>query len=104
MDPSEVKPARKAAPIGDIPLTMDAWLIRDLPELDRIMGEWFFTTSRTLLIGPTGVGKTNFGMAIAGHSAIGRGFLHWRAQRPSRSFMSTAKWLGDYAWRISFAA
>jgi hypothetical protein len=23
-------------------------------------------------------------MAIAGHSAIGRGFLHWRAQRPSR--------------------
>ena len=55
-----------------------------MPDLDRIMGEWFFTTSRTLLIGPTGVGKTNFSMAIAGRSAIGRNFLHWRAYRPSR--------------------
>ena len=73
-----------AEQIGDIPLTVDAWLARDLPELDRIMGEWLFTTSRTLLIGPTGVGKTNFGMAIAGHSAVGRDFLHWHAHRPSR--------------------
>jgi hypothetical protein len=76
--------AQKPAPIGDIPLTVDAWLARPLPELDRIMGEWFFTTSRTLLVGPTGVGKTNFGIAIAGHSAIGRNFLHWRACRPAR--------------------
>ncbi len=79
------QPDKKTAEqIGDIPLTVDAWLARVLPELDRIMGEWFFTTSRTLLIGPTGVGKTNFGMAIAGHSAIGRNFLHWRACRPAR--------------------
>jgi hypothetical protein len=71
-------------PIGDIPLTVEEWLARVLPDLDRIMGEWFFTTSRTLLIGPTGVGKTNFSRAIAGRSAIGRNFLHWRAYRPSR--------------------
>jgi hypothetical protein len=75
---------KSTEPIGDIPLTVDAWLARVLPDLDRIMGEWFFTTSRTLLIGPTGVGKTNFGMAIAGHSAVGRNFLHWGAHRPAR--------------------
>jgi hypothetical protein len=32
-----------AAPIGDIPLTVDAWLARVLPDLDRIIGEWFFS-------------------------------------------------------------
>jgi hypothetical protein len=75
---------KSAEQIGDIPLTVEAWLARDLPEPDRIMGEWFFTTSRTLLVGPTGVGKTNFGMATAGHSAIGQNFLHWHAWRPAR--------------------
>jgi hypothetical protein len=81
---ADTKPEQTAAPIGNIPLSVEDWLARVLPDLDRIIGEWFFTTSRTLLIGPTGVGKTNFSMAIAGHSAIGRNFLHWRAHRPSR--------------------
>ena len=66
------------------PLTIEEWLARDLPAPDFIMGNWLSTTTRGLLVGPTGLGKTNFALALALHMAAGKDFLHWRAQRPCR--------------------
>jgi predicted ATP-dependent serine protease len=71
-------------PTETLPLALDAWLTRELPPADRIMGEWLTATSRILLNGPTGLGKTNLALAIAGHCAAGRDFLHWRVHRPAR--------------------
>jgi hypothetical protein len=70
--------------LGKVPLRIDEWLQRDLPPLDLIMGEWFATTSRIVLNAATGLGKTNFALALAAHIAAGRDFLHWRAHRQAR--------------------
>src|SRR5262245_3890755 len=67
--------------LESLPLKIEDWLGRDLSEPDRIMGSWLTTTSRTLLVAPTGLGKTNFAMALAMHVAAGKDFLHWRAHR-----------------------
>jgi hypothetical protein len=45
------------------------------------MGEVFSTTSRTMLAAKSGLGKTNFSLALAWAMAEGRDFLHWRAWR-----------------------
>lgn len=66
-------------------LSLADWLTRDIAMPDFMMGEVVSTTSRILVVGPTGLGKTNFGVAIAIAIAEGRGFLHWRAgQEPRR--------------------
>jgi hypothetical protein len=67
-----------------LPLTLDEWATRKLPVADFISGDWLTTTSRTLLVAPTGIGKTMFALALAFSVALGRGFLQWRAQRPVR--------------------
>jgi hypothetical protein len=76
--PGEAKPAQVVPP-----LKISEWLSRDLPSPDFIMGDWLSTTSRALLVGPTGLGKTNFALALALHAAAGTDFLHWRGRRPS---------------------
>ena len=66
-------------------LSLADWLTRDIAAPDFMMGEVVSTTSRILVVGPTGLGKTNFGVALAIAIAGGRGFLHWRAgQGPRR--------------------
>jgi AAA domain len=66
------------------PLTLDEWRSRDLPEPDFLMGHWLTTTSRMLLTAATGLGKTNFGLALGMRISAGMDFLHWRAHRPAR--------------------
>jgi hypothetical protein len=66
------------------PLTLDEWRNRDLPEPDFIMGHWLTTTSRVLLSAATGLGKTNFGLALGMRAAANMGFLHWQARRTAR--------------------
>jgi AAA domain len=66
------------------PLTVVEWRERDLPALVLLMGEWLSTTSRALLTAATGLGKTNFGLALAMHTAAGLDFLHWKAHRAAR--------------------
>jgi hypothetical protein len=66
------------------PLTPEEWRGRTLPPRDKLLGEWMSTTSRILLTADTGLGKTNFCMAIAAHAAVGQDFLHWRARRPAK--------------------
>jgi hypothetical protein len=51
--------------------TAEYWLSRDLPQPDYLLGDLVTTTSRVLLIGPTGIGKTNLGLAIALAMAAG---------------------------------
>ena len=66
------------------PLTIDEWLARDLEAPDSLMGAWLTTTSRMLIDGPTGLGKTLFLMQIAMRTSAGTDFVHWRAHRPCR--------------------
>jgi hypothetical protein len=66
------------------PLTLDEWRARDLPDPDFIMGYWLTTTTRALMTAATGLGKTNFGLALGMRVAAGVKFLHWQARRPCR--------------------
>lgn len=66
-------------------LTLAEWLRRDdLTEPDFLLGQWLHTASRVLVTGPTGLGKTNLGLALAIVIAAGMGFMHWRGWRPAR--------------------
>ena len=66
-------------------LTVEAWRRRKLPPRDYLLEGVMCTTSRWLIIGETGVGKTLFGLelgfAVAGGSAK---FLMWQCVRPCR--------------------
>jgi AAA domain len=62
----------------DFPHTLTDWLERNLPPPRLILGEWLTTTSKVLVSAPTGLGKTNFVLALAAHAAAGRNFLHWQ--------------------------
>jgi AAA domain len=70
------------APAVIPPLTIAEWLERDIPAPDLIMGDWLSTTTRALLVAPTGLGKTNLALAIGMNVAAGRNFLHWQGRRP----------------------
>ena len=76
----------RSAPVdvADVPLTFADWIERDLPKPDYLLGSWLTTTSRVLLSAPTGLGKTNFLMALFAHVAAGKDFLRWRGIRPAR--------------------
>lgn len=75
-----------AIPLYEIPLctTVYEWLNREMAPPDWLMGEVFSTVSRVLLVGPTGIGKSNLAIALTLAMAEGRDFLHWRAGRPAR--------------------
>jgi hypothetical protein len=66
------------------PLTLSEWRDRDLPKPDFLLGEWLSTTSRVLISAATGLGKTNFGLALGIRIAADKDFLHWRARRKAR--------------------
>jgi hypothetical protein len=65
-------------------LTLAYWLERDIAPPDFLLGELLSTTSRVLMVAPTGIGKTNIALAIALAIAEGCDFLHWRAHRAAR--------------------
>ena len=65
-------------------LAIEAWTKREIPPADRLLGDLVTTTTRTFLVGSTGLGKTLFALGIACGMASGRGFLHWRAERAAR--------------------
>jgi hypothetical protein len=64
--------------------TVKHWIERDLPDPDYLLGTLLSTTTRMLLIGPTGIGKTNFSLALAFAAASGTALLHWASRWPGR--------------------
>jgi hypothetical protein len=73
---------------GEMPnpllFTVQHWLTRQLPPPDFLLGDLLSTTSRVMLIGPTGIGKSNFGLGISFAIASGTSFLRWKARRSAR--------------------
>jgi AAA domain len=66
-------------------LSGTSWLIRKIPGPDFLFGEVLSTTSHMEIVGPTGLGKSNFLLAGALAIADGRDFLHWRGyDKPRR--------------------
>jgi hypothetical protein len=65
-------------------LLLSAWLARQFPERDYLLGSVLCTTSRWLLFGDTGVGKTLLAMEIGAAVAAGRPLLGWEGRRRSR--------------------
>ena len=65
-------------------LSIDAWTTRPMPAPDRLLGELVTTTTRTFLVGRTGLGKTLLGLSMGLGMATGEGFLHWRSKRAAR--------------------
>jgi AAA domain len=65
-------------------LSADAWLKRDFPDPEPLLGELIVAGVRMFIVGRTGLGKTLFGFALAVAMATGQPFLHWRGGRPVR--------------------
>jgi hypothetical protein len=55
-----------------------------LPLRDYLLGNVFCTTSRWLIFGDTGIGKTLFAMSMAGAMASSNPFLGWEGHRKAR--------------------
>ena len=68
-------------------VSLDFWHQREIPPLDRILGDLVTTTSRIMVIGPTGIGKTNWLLAAAMAMADGADFLHWRGRGRPRGVL-----------------
>lgn len=65
-------------------LTVEAWLRRELPARDYLFKNVLCTTSRWIINGETGVGKTLFGLELGFAAAAGSDFLSWKGGRPCR--------------------
>lgn len=63
------------------PLLLSEWSSRDLAPPDFILGKWLTTTSCVLLAATTGLGKSNFSIALGMRIAAGKDFLHWQGRR-----------------------
>jgi hypothetical protein len=57
---------------------------REFPAEECLLGSLITHTTRTFIVGATGTGKTNLGLAIAGGIASGQGFGAWRSSRSAR--------------------
>ena len=61
-----------------------AWVDKQLPKRDKLLGDLLCTTSRMMIIAATGVGKTLFALDLAAAVAAGLPFLRWKGGRPAR--------------------
>ena len=68
-------------------LLLSAWLKRDIPPRDFLMGDILCTTSRWLIFGETGVGKTLLAMDMLASAGKGEGFLNWKGRGTVRRIM-----------------
>lgn len=68
-------------------ITLAAWLEKDIPPRDYLLGSVLSSTSRWLLYGYTGLGKTLFCLNIAAAVAAGQPFLAWEQRTTQRRVM-----------------
>ena len=66
-----------------------------MPPPDRLLGDLVTTTTRTFLVGHTGLGKTMLALALAGAMASGQDFLHWKVSRPARVLVIDGEMPGE---------
>ena len=83
------RPTRRPRPAGPAAdprsdLLIASWLKRDIPPRDYLLGSVLCTTSRWLMFGDTGVGKTLLAGDIGGAIASGSPFLDWGGRRQAR--------------------
>ena len=82
-DAADINPDDPAAWLAERvempPETIDGnwWVTRDLTRPKPVLGEVICTSTRMMIGGPTGSGKTHLAMAMAGACCTKRGFLHW---------------------------
>lgn len=65
-------------------LLVSSWLKRELPPRDYLLGDLLCTTSRWLIFGETGVGKTLFSLEMGAAIAAGEAFMKWKGRRKAR--------------------
>lgn len=68
-------------------LLLSAWLKRDLPPRDYLLGTLMCTTSRWLVFGETGVGKSLLCLDLAAAAAAGKEILGWKGSGKPRRVM-----------------
>jgi hypothetical protein len=76
-------------------LGIETWTRRPLPKPERLLGDLVTTTTRTFLVGRTGLGKTLLAFAMACGMASGEGFLHWRSSRPAKVLVIDGEMPGE---------
>jgi AAA domain len=70
---------------GSPPYSLAWWRSQNFPPDVPVLGNILTSTSRAMLVGPTGAGKTSVAMAMSWSMAAGRPFLHWGGSgRPIR--------------------
>jgi hypothetical protein len=62
-------------------LSTKAWLIKDLPPRDYLLSSILCTTSRWMIYGQTGLGKTLFTLNICAAMSVGCNVMGWVGQR-----------------------
>jgi RecA-family ATPase len=65
-------------------LLVSAWLKLNLPPRDLLLGDVFSTTTRCLIIGETGIGKTLLCLDMGAPMSAGADFLGWQGRRKCR--------------------
>jgi len=65
-------------------LTLTRWNKLDIPPRDWAIEGFFSTTSRMMIVGQTGAGKTLFSLDLAAAIATGGRMLDWVVKRPMR--------------------
>jgi hypothetical protein len=86
-------------------LLLSAWLKRDIPLRDYLLGGVLCTTSRWFVFGETGIGKTLVAMQIAGAIAAGASFLKWGGQRRGRvMYLDGEMPMGTFKERMQLVA
>jgi hypothetical protein len=69
------------------PLLTSNWLKLTLPPRDYLIGDLLCTTSRWILVGDTGIGKTLFSLDLAAAVSGGVGMLDWQGTGKERRVM-----------------
>src|SRR5690348_14551014 len=82
---TEVASVEKFEPRRD--LLLSSWMKRKTKPRDYLLGRVLCTTSRWLIFGETGVGKTLLGLEIAGAVAAGDPLLNWEGSGKPRRVM-----------------
>ena len=79
---------RRRSDRSDLP--MSAWRKRDLKPRDYLFEGVLSTTSRWMISGDTGIGKTLFTLQLGTAGAAGANFLNWKTVRPWHACPVTA--------------